>query len=79
MESRDYHLTTCGGVGCLMSVGSYGVGMWLAVTGDTLAGCVMCSAASVFLAVAFMAFNAIGKKRKRKTKEYTIGNNFGEL
>ena len=69
-EEKNYHLITAGGLGCILTVASYGLGVWLLATGDTWPGAVLVAAASVTLGVAVAAFGRIRRNRPHWS-EYT--------
>lgn len=69
-EIRDYHLSTVGGAGMMMSGGAYLIGVWLIVTGYRLPGAVTCLSATAFLLLALIAFCKIGKDGTEERESY---------
>lgn len=69
-EVKNYHLSTVGGAGMMMSGGAYMIGLWLIVTGYRLPGALTLFAATIFLSLSLFAICKIGKCRREENRNY---------
>lgn len=61
-EERNFHLTTVGGLGVIMSLASNGIGMWLLATDSRIAGTVLMVCGLLFLRLAHESFRKIRER-----------------
>lgn len=62
-EEKNYHLITVGVLSLIMTLGTYGIGLWLLVTDYILAGVILMVCATMMLYIALDAFGRIRRGR----------------
>ena len=61
-EERNFHLTTVGGLGVIMSLASDGIGMWLLATDSRIAGTVLMVVGLLSLRLAYESFRKVRER-----------------